>query len=265
MKRELKNAIFSLNFLFSVLITAAVFLIALGDTAPSALYKKTDVLYMFNICMQLSPLFVFIPFVATLPYGYRFIDEYNSSFFRFSLSRSGYTRYALSKVLAVTLSAFLAVFTGLTLCIVLFIIIARPLDTGDVIYLQLYNTLLEGRTYGSLLGVNVYLYIFTYILFISLFSTLWPIIGMISSTYFKNRYVSLVMPFTVFFLSWQILVRIAHLVPALSRFLLLYNVYYGEYGLFHSPVLSFISTVAFVLIWHTLLFLWFKKRIRTCA
>lgn len=265
MKQELKNAIFSWNFLIAVIITAATFYVALADTSFLSMYKKTDILYMFNICMQLSPLFVFLPFVATLPYGYKFIDEYNSNFFRFSLSRSSYKKYALSKTVAVVVSAFLAVFLGLVLCVSLFSIIAKPIDINDVEYVQLYDALRQGRTYGGLLDINVYLYILTYIFFMSLFASLWPVLGMISSTYIKNRYVSLVMPFIVFFLSWQVGNRLISFVPQLARFFTLANVYYGEYGLFGHPLICAGSTLLFVFLWQTALFLWFKRRIKTCS
>lgn len=265
MKRELKNAIFSWNFLIAVAVTAFTFYIAIADTSILALYKNVDILYLFNLCMQISPLFLFLPFVATLPYGYKFIDEYNSNFFRFSLSRSSYRKYTLTKTVAVVVSAFLAVFLGLILCVAFFAIIAKPIDTNDILYLQLYDTLRVGRTYGCLLDINVYLYIITYIFFMSLFASLWPVIGMISSTYIKNRYVSLIMPFIVFFLSWQLGGRIIYFIPEISRFFVLANVYYGQYGFFGNPYLSALSTVSFVLLWQFVLFLWFKKRVRSCS
>ncbi len=265
MKQELKNALFSWNFLIATIVTAVTFYIALADTNISNISKSSDILYLFNLCMQISPLFVFLPFVATLPYGYKFIDEYNSNFFRFSLSRSSYKKYALNKTVAVVVSAFLAVFLGLVLCVAFFAIIAKPIDTNDVLYVQLYDTLRTGRTYGCLLDSNVYLYILTCIFFISLFAGLWPVIGMISSTYIKNRYVSLAMPFIIFFLFWQIGGRMVYFLPSMSKFFVLSNIYYGEYGLFEDPFVSAGSTLLFVFVWQLVLFLWFNKRIKTCS
>ena len=107
------------------------------------------------------------------------------------------------------------------------------------------------------IDVNIYLYILIYVFFISLFASMWPIFGMISSTYIKNRYVSVVMPFVMFFMLWQISGRTVNLIPQFSRFLVLSNVYYGAYGLFESPYISFFATIFLVLAWQFLLFVWF--------
>ena len=87
MKNELKNAFISPNFLVTVLLASITFFLGMAEDLQSL--KTMDVLYFFNLCMQFSPLMIFLPFLSVLPYGYNFIDEYNSNFFRFSLSRAG--------------------------------------------------------------------------------------------------------------------------------------------------------------------------------
>lgn len=261
MKREIKNALFSVNFIGAVVITALTFLIGAYEDIG---HSGGTILYFFDICMQLSPLIVFIPFVASLPYGYRFIDEYNSNYYRFSLSRSGYKKYVFRKTVAVNLSSFLAVFLGLTFAVLFLLPFSEKINFNDVFHVQLYNTLVSGRTYGFLININEYLYIFVCVFFISLFASLWPIIGMIASTYIKNRYVSLIMPFIIFFLLWQIGGRCAHLFSHASGFLMIINVYYGNFGAFNNIWLSLLGTLIFVFAWHIGMFVWFKKRMEKC-
>ena len=262
MKTELKNAFLSWNFLFTVIITAFVFFIGVIEDINS--FKTMDILYFFNLCMQLSPLMVFLPFLSALPYGYNFIDEYNSNFFRFSLSRAGRKKYVFNKMISVTLSCFFAVFFGILLCVFLMSIFAQKTNLINFHHQQNFLILKNSRVYGSFLNISVYAYIFIGSFFISLFATLWPSIGMISSTYIKNRYVSLIMPFIAFFLLWQIGNKLGYLIPFCAKFLMPVNVYYGSVGMFENPLYAFISTLCAVLLWHTILALLFYKRIKKC-
>ena len=61
-----------MQFAAAVLLTAVVFGVTLTEENPFT----GNVLYLFDACMSRSPLLVFLPFIATLPCGYRFIDEY---------------------------------------------------------------------------------------------------------------------------------------------------------------------------------------------
>ncbi len=262
MKAELKNALFSRYFLFAVIITSITFLVGIAEDGAS--FKTMNALYFFNLCMQLSPLMVFLPFIASLPYGFNFIDEYNSNFFRFSLSRAGYKKYVLNKCFSVFISAFLAVFLGLLICVAFFAIFSQEIDLKNISQLQLFETLKSSRVYGGLLNISEYLYMLVCLVFISLFATLWPIIGMLSSTYIKNRYVSVIMPFIVFFLLWQTGGRLASFFPEASGFLMFINVYYGSVGLTGNVMLAPLITLAFVFLWHLIFAIWFYLRIRKC-
>lgn len=262
MKRELKNAFLSWNFVATVIITAFVFFMGAVEDINS--FKAMDILYFFNLCMQLSPLMVFLPFLSVLPYGYNFIDEYNSNFFRFSLSRAGRRKYVFNKILSVTLSCFFAVFLGILLCVLAMSIFSQKTNLMNFQHQQTFLSLKNSRVYGSFLDIGIYAYIFICSFFISLFATLWTSIGMISSTYIKNRYVSLIMPFIVFFLLWQIGNRVAYLIPFGAGFLMIANVYYGDVGVFGNPLYAFISTLCAVILWHIFFALWFYKRIKKC-
>ena len=150
------------------------------------------------------------------------------------------------------------------MCVLVISVFSQKTDFNQISHLQNFEVLKSSRLYGNLLDVNVYLYILCYGFFISLFATLWPVIGMISSIYIKNRYVSLIMPFIAFFLIWQLGGRIADFIPSGAGVLMLINVYYGDVGLFDNAVISFICTVAFVLLWQCALSFWFYKRIKKC-
>ena len=244
-----------------MLLTAVVFGVTLTEENPFT----GNVLYLFDACMSRSPLLVFLPFIATLPCGYRFIDEYNSNYFRFSLSRSSYVRYALTKAVTAMLTSFAAVFAGLWMVVLAMAVLSRPMDFSDLAFSQLFETLMEARAYGELISVNVYLYILVSTFFISAFACIWPIVGMISSTYFKNRYVSVVMPFMVFFLNWQLSVKVVYLVPVLARFFTVINVYYGCFGLFDDPIISACVTVGAVLLYQAAMVLWLVRRLKRCS
>lgn len=265
MKQELKQSIFSWYFLIAVAVTAFSFSLALQDIPLKNLIGCDLFITLFNLGMQVTPLVIFLPLIASLPCGFRFIDEVNSYYFRFSLSRSSVRKYAFLKAATAVITAFLAVFLGVLLCTVFFALIAKPNDVNDVMYIQLYSGMIESRTYGSLLNIGDWAYVLVNIAFMSLFGAIWPLFGMITCTYFKNRYVSMVMPFIAFFLFWQLLSRVGSFVPPINRYFVIINVYYGNYGNFEDPWLSAGLTVLFVLLWQTVQFLWFKKRIKSCS
>ncbi len=185
LRASLRRACFSVTSGTVVLATFSV--LALGSTG---LYTKGgDVIYYLGLALNGSSAIVLMVCVfSTLPFSTSFATDWAERSFRFWSVRCGLRVYALTKIAACAVSGFLTSFLGMALFTAVFSL-RFPLFLSPSV----------GNAYSAYLNSGrAYVYLLLLMTHISLSSSVFAVLALLVSTFFRNRYTAAVMPVVLY-------------------------------------------------------------------
>lgn len=132
-----------------------------------------------------------------IPYGFSLLDERNSGYLKYELSRMPIDRYIRKKLFFTGLS-------GAFSMLVPYLILMLPISIAGIPATEQFHPfIMEDEIWGSILYVwGGYLVICLKGILIVLFGILWAELSLMISLFVRNRYIAFVLPFIVFELCW---------------------------------------------------------------
>ena len=132
-----------------------------------------------------------------IPYGFSLLEEKNSGYLKYQLSRMPVKNYIRKKIFFVGLS-------GAVSMLVPYLILMIPIGMAGVPTTeQVHPVIMEDMIWGSVLYVwDGYFVVFLKGILMVLFGILWAEVSLLISLFVRNKYVAFVLPFIVFELCW---------------------------------------------------------------
>ena len=198
MKIECKKALINPMMFISVFIT---FIILLRVFFIYDLFNTTmDYLTMFTYPIALSGFLPFAALLAILPYAFSYLEEKNSGYGNYIISRCGIKKYIVSKVMSVGVAG------GVAMTIPFILIIVIVLINGASVTRVNYPEMYEGRRWEPYLLIwgGKFILLLRLVL-IFMFGAAWAEIALFISACYSNRYVVFIMTFVCYQLMWMIL------------------------------------------------------------
>ena len=193
-KKALKNPMMVVSVIITFIILLRVFFIY------DLFNTKMDYLTMFTYPIALSGFLPFAALLAILPYAFSYLEEKNSGYGNYIISRCGIKKYVVSKVLSVGVSG------GVAMTIPFILIIVIVLLNGESVTTTNYPEMYVGRIWEPYLFIWGGKFIFLLrVLLIFMFGTEWAEIALFISVCYSNRYVVFIMTFVCYQLMWMIL------------------------------------------------------------
>ena len=181
----MKQSVFSLAFLISVVGCVIVLIFASADAITDTLRAKELLEAGWHNAIMLDAVrsdafMLAMPILAAIPYATAFVDDLKSGYIRLYLHRTTVYRYLISKIVVCAITGGFAIIIGYFAVYAIFTGIFLPAEakgsgesTFDVLKYAL-NIFLEGA--------------------------LWSCVGMLLSAVTENRYISYASPFIVCYL-----------------------------------------------------------------
>lgn len=213
-RNDLKQALLSIQFLVAIV---GVFFVFLMSSLGYMSEKNYDILFFLKMTLDIGVFTLILPIFSTLPYSHSTYDELHTNNFRYRIVRSDLNTYAISKILTCVISSFFSMFLGV--CI--FILMMRfryPLVNVQDIYYEIYSI---DDIYGFLLAEHAGIYFLIFIIFLSTFSSIFSVIGLLCSLYFPYKMTIIMAPFIVFFILNEIGAKLS--IPFLRISFLMYG------------------------------------------
>ncbi len=183
---QLKRALINRAFWCSVIL----FLIAISVNCIAYFNEYSSVVYI----IEMSAFSVDVLVLAILPclaFSLSYSSERDAKALHFYYSRTGAAEYVFAKYLATAISGFCVVFFGYWI-FVLVLSLIYPFSAGIVSLGSCYAQILEGG--------HPILYILTFVFNYSLSGSIFAGISMLTSTFTKEKYVSVVLPYIIYML-----------------------------------------------------------------
>lgn len=132
-----------------------------------------------------------------VPYGFSLLEERNSGYLRYELSRMSVDCYIWKKIFFVGISG--AASMAIPYCILSVLIGMVGVPTTEAVH----PDILESEIWGSILYIwDGYLVLFLHGVLIVLFGILWAELSLLISLFVRNKYIAFVLPFIIFELFW---------------------------------------------------------------
>lgn len=151
-------------------------------------FKGTNVLYFFEIFIDLTMFKKLVVIFAAIPFAASFCSDWNCQYIKPVVIRSGVRKYTWSKVTICFISAFLTVFVGLIIFILL-LSLKMPILPVENIQDSVVAPFAPLAT-----GPLPILYILARVFVFSLAAALWSVVGLAISAYIPNRFVAIASP-----------------------------------------------------------------------
>lgn len=203
MLRELKSAIYSYQFAFSLLFMLICFL---GLSIPEWLISVDWGAEYRQSALQLSIGSIFfggvmllLPFCASFPYATRQVDELQTSMMRWKLLRSSTSHYARIKIIATAVSGGLAISLAFLLHSLLWNIIALPCDPIAHPYHEMYfhEECLYYTWYSTLYGLPMYI---SMAIGMFICGSVWALVALAISVWIPDRLLTITIPTCCYYL-----------------------------------------------------------------
>ena len=164
------------------------------------LWHMFDRLYLLTIPMALSGFVPFAAIFAVIPYSTSFCDDYNSGYIKVILSRIGSKRYMNTRILSVAISGAAAI--GIPFFIIFSLISLIGIPTTQENLSQFYL----GLSWLPFVAIGGGTLVLAAKLLLSiLFGAVWALVGLAVSSWFTNRYVTIIAPFVLYQGLWILL------------------------------------------------------------
>lgn len=194
-----KKALCSKRMLISVMLAVII----LGHTYvkyDKSLLEHNDVLYLITLPMSTSMFGTFAAIFPALPYSLSFTEEYNTSFFRFIVVRSGRKKYIQKKICNISMSGAFMMTLAFGIIFGVAVIFGEPTTESNLS--DFYKT---GIWYpiASVWGGKMVLLLKIILAF--LFGMVWSNVCLFLSILTLNRYVAFIGTFILYQFLWQAL------------------------------------------------------------
>ncbi|MGM9603338.1 MAG: hypothetical protein ACI3W5_17350 [Faecousia sp.] len=186
---ELRRAIFSKGFIFTVALVFAMYFI----DGNQALDEYTSVLSLLEMISGIGAFKWVVPCVGTLCYAGSFVGEFEKGYVRYCITRKGVGHYAVQKSIAVCISAFFAVFIAILAYAAYAHSVCKELLNPEE--LANYLPYIENVSFYNLIDDGQYvIYILLQAALRGMAAGMWSIAGLLLSTVWKNTYVAIFSP-----------------------------------------------------------------------
>lgn len=222
---ELRKALFTTKTLFVMMITCFFYICGNSEMWN----MDTNVFELFYFSHYLGGFTELVPCLGVFCYGAAFVDEYSTTFI-YNYVRCSHRKYICSKIFACYLAAFLATTLGILVYVAILESCYPLLSMQSVL-----STSADTDGLGNLLlNGNANIYFIALASMRGVASGTWACLGMAISAGITNKYMCMLSPFIVTFLSPYILERL--------KINVLYLLFQFELGI--GPTTSVLGTLA---------------------
>lgn len=195
LRMNLKQAL-GLNALICIVLIAAINLYSVWYDFRYSDAADTSVVYIYNTGV-LSENFMesLLPILISAVYATSFLQEVESRFYRFQLTRCSRGEYILAKGIACAISAFLCTWLGLGLFLMIVKIRLPLMVTDDLMFFE------SVPLNGCELAIHGHplLYLLNAVTFRSIAMMFWPLCALAASSFVPNRFAVLCAPWIVYY------------------------------------------------------------------
>ena len=229
---ELKKAVWNWRMAAAVLTAFLVLVHPLALDNVWSYMKTGDVLYWITFPMATSGFTPFACVFPILPYGMRFVEEYNTGYIKAAISRSGKRSYIRRKIAGTAVSG------GCMMAAAFFLIFFVCLVGGSEPTPESLSEFYEitvWRPYVFIWGGKLVLLMKLALAF--LHGAVWALAALLVSSLYANRYAVLILPFVVYQTLWHMLQN----TPVNPVYLLRAD--WGGYQVWYQPFLIQLAIV----------------------
>ena len=198
--KSLKNAVFSVNFLVSMMVSLILLISPIFETLAAYLKYggRLPWIYFLDLTMTSGSFCIFAPLLAAFPYTSRFCEEFESGYIKSILIRENPARYLRTKFFANGIAGGLALSVPLALFIVVLLFIGVPYRAEDVPegFVTIYNQTIFQHSQFLWGGIAVLL-IFVLLTFLS--GAVWANVGLCLSVFVRNKYLAVGFPLVLYY------------------------------------------------------------------
>lgn len=198
----LQRSVFNIKMLIVVLIVVTIYFHELFvnenffgiDWSQN---QSVDVLELHMSVFALSFFSITAGMFPGIPYGFSLLEERNSGYLKYELSRMSTKRYIRKKIFFVGLS-------GVFTMAIPYIILMIPIGIAGVPTTKsVHPDIMEQLVWGKVLYIwGGYLVIVLKGILVILFGILWAEVSLLISLFVRNKYIAFVLPFIAFQLCW---------------------------------------------------------------
>lgn len=197
----LKKSIFNVRMLCSVLICSGVLCASLLTDGRYQWIlsgnNSMDILSLYTIPFAFSSFVIFAGIFPGLPYAYTYLEERNSGYLKFILTRMNRRKYAAQKIFFTGLSGGLSMAVPGIIVFVLMDMMSP--NTSPANYPSIFEDLIWAP-WMYIWGGRFVLFLKGILLF--LFGIMWSELALTAALLVKNKYVAFVLPFFIFEILW---------------------------------------------------------------
>lgn len=164
-----------------------VFAVCLANLRGLLINEHTTVLKRIDLFLDLDAFRKLVVIFAAVPFTANFSDEWKTNITISCVARKGIKKYAVSNVLLCAVTAFLAVFLGMVLYMLVMSVFTE-FDSPDM------NTHSGFPYYEFLNNGPRWLYPVTRIFIFSVSCSMWCAVGLMLSAFIPNKYVAVCSP-----------------------------------------------------------------------
>lgn len=197
MRSELKRAIANRYTALAIVVAACILCQAYVQNQVG--WKTQDVLSLIALPMALSGFTPFAGIFPCLPYSLRFVDEFNSGYIRFLLTRESRSDYIWKKILVTALAGGTMMLAAFTIVFIASLLLGNP-TVSDA---SGFYSMSPWYPFLTIWGGKVVLLLKLVLSF--LFGCIWSMVCLLVSAVFMNRYVAFVGTFVIYQGLWQLL------------------------------------------------------------
>lgn len=195
-KRMLRSPKIYLAFLISFFILIRPLLGAFFE------YSEGTLAQFMSVPFGMSDFSPFAALFCALPFADSFCEDFDSGFFRLVAGRIGARRYSLQRCVSVALSGGVLMAAVVLLTILVCVLLANRPETEETA--RFMHKSIWARMDLILRFKGVFLLALKVVIAF-LFGCLWALVALLVSAFITNRYVTFIVPFAVYQLSWFLL------------------------------------------------------------
>lgn len=138
-----------------------------------------------------------MPLICCMPFAIAYINDKNTGFNRFIITRSSYKYYIVSKIFTTFISGFLVIFIINTISYIIILLI----DSGDA-----FRSIYYGNIFlGTISDYNFNLFVIIYTIICSFMGGIYSLIALAISSIVNSKLIALVSPFIIYYLGSYII------------------------------------------------------------
>lgn len=235
--QEVKRAVCSKQMLTAYLLGLVTLIIGAWDFIAGGTHSGTYLeKYLIALAYGTSSLMsVLFPVISAIPFAIAYRNEADSGFYYLYILKMGKLRYRSSKIAAVFISGFLAIFAA---CFTWYMFTFLVLGNGNSEFPLLYGIFFAEKLYSNC----PYIYGLIYTVNAGVQGGVFAVLGLGFSAVIKNKYIAMLLPFAYCIFSAAVLELFNQALNALTLFVI--GQYFGgALGYMGIPVYDIVICV----------------------